>query len=221
VTRAALVFDLDGTLIDSAPDIHAASARMLKDFGHPPLSAPVVQGFIGNGAPVLVRRVMAAVGAGTADHALWFARFLHHYEADPATLTRPYPGVTGALAALAGAGHAMGLCTNKPEAPARAILAHFGLDRHFAAVVGGDTIGVTKPDPRPLSHLLAALPPGPRLYVGDSEVDSETARAAGVPFALFTQGYRKTPVDAMPHDFAFSHFDDLPALVARALEASP
>lgn len=216
--RAAVVFDLDGTLIDSAPDIHAAVVRMLEDFGHPPLTVAVVQGFIGNGAPKLVERVMAAVGAGAEDHGVWFARFLHHYEADPATLTRPYPGVPEALAALADAGHVMGLCTNKPESPARAILAHFGLDRHFAAVVGGDTIGVTKPDPRPLAHLMAALPAGPRLYVGDSEVDAETARAAAVPFALFTEGYRKSPVAALSHDVAFSRFDALPALVAQMLE---
>lgn len=218
--RAAIVLDLDGTLIDSAPDIHAAAARMLGEFGHAPLPLAQVQGFIGNGAPKLVARVMATVGADAGDHATWFARFLHHYEADPATLTRPYPGVPEALEALSAAGHAMGLCTNKPEAPARAILAQLGIDRHFAAVVGGDTLGVTKPDPRPLAHLLAALPQGPRLYVGDSEVDAETARAAGVPFALFTEGYRKSPVSALPHDMAFSHFGDLPALVGRFLDAA-
>jgi phosphoglycolate phosphatase len=111
----------------------------------------------------------------------------------------------------------MGLCTNKPEAPARAILAHLGLERYFAAVVGGDTLGVTKPDPRPLAHLLAALPPGPRLYVGDSEVDAETARAAGVQFALFTEGYRKVPVADLPHDVSFSNFKDLPAIVVRSM----
>lgn len=214
--RGALVFDLDGTLIDSAPDIHAACARMLADYGHAPLPPDRIQGFVGNGAPKLVERVMGAVGV-TSGHADWLARFLAHYEADPATLTRPYPGVTEALDALVSAGHALGLCTNKPEAPARAILRHFGMDHLFAVVIGGDSTPATKPDPLPLARAFDALPAGPRLFIGDSEVDAATARALPVAFALFTEGYRKSPLADLPHDHAFAAFADLPALVARAL----
>lgn len=214
--KGALVFDLDGTLVDSAPDIHAACVRMLADYGHGPLSPDRIQSFVGNGAPRLVERVMGAVGVGTG-HADWLARFLAHYEADPATLTRPYPGVPEALEHLAAAGHALGVCTNKPEAPAREILRLLGLDHHFAVVIGGDSTPATKPDPLPLARAYEALPPGPRLYVGDSEVDAATARALPVTFALFTEGYRKSPLTDLPHDFAFGRFADLPALVDRAL----
>ncbi|QYZ70243.1 phosphoglycolate phosphatase [Neotabrizicola shimadae] len=212
----ALVFDLDGTLIDSAPDIHAACVRMLADYGHAPLAPERIQSFVGNGAPRLVERVMGAVGE-TTGHADWLARFLAHYAADPATLTRPYPGVPEVLEHLAEAGHALGICTNKPETPAREILRRLGLDRHFAVVIGGDSTAATKPDPLPLARAYEALPGGPRLFVGDSEVDAATARALPVTFALFTEGYRKSPLADLPHDFAFSRFDDLPALVNRAL----
>lgn len=214
--RGALVFDLDGTLIDSAPDIHAACARMLADYGHAPLPPDRIQAFVGNGAPKLVERVMAAVGEPSG-HADWLARFLAHYEADPATLTRPYPGVAEALEELVSAGHALGLCTNKPEAPARAILRHFGMHHLFSVVIGGDSTPATKPDPLPLARAFDALPAGPRLFIGDSEVDAATARALPVAFALFTEGYRKSPLADLPHDHAFAAFSDLPALVDRAL----
>ena len=129
-------------------------------------------------------------------------------------LTVPYRGVPAALDALAAAGHALGVCTNKPTEPARAVLAHVGLLDRFGVVVGGDSLPVTKPDPAPLFAALDALPPGPSVYVGDSEVDAATAQAAGVPFLLFTEGYRKSPVDALPHAAAFGDWDDLPGLVA-------
>jgi len=115
------------------------------------------------------------------------------------------------------AGHALGVCTNKPAEPARAVLAHLGLLDRFAVVVGGDSLPVTKPDPAPLRAALEALPPGAAVFVGDSEVDAETARAAGVPFLLFTEGYRKSPISALPHAAAFAHWGALPGLVARVL----
>jgi len=130
-------------------------------------------------------------------------------------LTVPYRGVPAALEVLAAAGHALGVCTNKPAEPARAVLAHVGLLDRFAVVVGGDSLPVTKPDPAPLRAALDALPPGEALFVGDSEVDAATAKAAGVPFLLFAEGYRKEPVAELPHAAAFDRWDDLPRLVAR------
>jgi len=140
---------------------------------------------------------------------------LAQYNAASSALTRTYPGVVAVLSALQQAGHAMAVCTNKPEAPARAVLRDLGLARFFQVVIGGDTLAVTKPDPAPLHACIAALGGGATLYVGDSEVDAATAVAAGVPFALFTEGYRKTPVADLPHDVAFSTFEALPALVAQ------
>jgi len=213
----ALIFDLDGTLIDSAPDIHAAIVRTLADEGQPPLDLDRVRGFIGNGVPVLIDRTMAALGeaADPVRRADLIARFLAHYEPASADLTTVYPGVRTALQALQEAGHAMGLCTNKPAGPARDILAAFGLLPFFATIIGGDSLPERKPHPAPLLAARAALAGSAALYVGDSEVDAETAAAAGIPLLLFTEGYRKTPVSDLPHLHAFSDFAVLPDLVRR------
>jgi phosphoglycolate phosphatase len=213
---AAVIFDLDGTLVDSAPDIHAAVNRLLADLGEGALSAQTVKGFIGNGVPTLVARVLAACGHGPdpARQAEWQAGFLRHYEADSTTLTQLYPGVTEALSALLDQGHQLALCTNKPEGPARHILRAFGLAGFFPVVIGGDSLPQRKPDPAPLLAAADGLA-GPVLFVGDSEVDAETALAAQVPFLLFTEGYRKAPVHALPHAARFDRFSDLPAQVAR------
>ena len=208
-----LIFDLDGTLIDSAPDIHAAANRMLAGEGVEPLDLPTITSFIGNGLPKLVERVMAARGMDPVRHKMLTQITLDHYNADATTLTRPYPGVPQALQALEAAGHRLALCTNKPEAPARAVLADLGLAGHFPVIVGGDTLAVNKPDPAPALACVEAMGGGAAAYVGDSEVDAETAQRAGLPFYLFTEGYRKSPVAALPHKAAFADFADLPALI--------
>lgn len=211
----AVIFDLDGTLVDSAPDIHAGVAALLEEEGFAPLSFASVRGFIGNGVPVLITRVMAALDLepDAGRHADWSARFIERYEHDPGGLTRAYDGVEAALDAL---GLPLGLCTNKPEGPTRALLAQFGWAGRFAVLVGGDTLPVRKPDPAPLHEAVARIGGGKVVFVGDSEVDAETAARAGVPFLLFTGGYRKTPVAELPHLAAFDHWRDLPALVRAA-----
>ena len=213
----AIVFDLDGTLIDSAPDIHAAVNRMLADEGQAPLDLRTVISFIGHGLPKLVERVMRARGIDATQHARLTDLTLGHYNAASADLTVLYPGLMPALRQVRAEGYALGLCTNKPEAPARQILGQFGLADLFDVVIGGDSLPVRKPDPAPLLRAFEALGATGatgRLYVGDSEVDAETADRAGVPFALFTEGYRKTPAAAMPHLHLFDHFDQFPGLVA-------
>lgn len=215
MVRAA-IFDLDGTLIDSAPDIHAAVNTVLAAEGLPPVTLAETRGFVGSGAPVLVERVMAHCGLPPepALHARLLARLLDIYET-AVHLTQPYPGVPEALAALAAEGWALGLCTNKPERPARAVLAHLGLAELFSVLVGGDTLPERKPHPLPLRHVVAALGASRAVFVGDSEVDAETARAAGLPFAIYTRGYRHLPLTALPHDLAFDRFAALPAGLAR------
>ena len=208
----ALIFDLDGTLVDSAPDIHVGVARLLEDEGIAPLSFATVRGFIGGGVPILITRVMRATGMADDPqrHSDLCARFIARYEHEPAGLTRPYPGVEAALDAL---DHPLALCTNKPEGPTRALLAELGWAKRFRVIVGGDTVPVRKPDPAPLHHAIAQLGNGPVLFVGDSEVDAETASRAAVPLLLFTQGYRSTPVADLPHHAAFDHWDSFSALV--------
>ena len=216
----AVVFDLDGTLIDSAPDIHAATNALLAEDGLPALTFAQVKGFIGKGVPHLITRVLDAVGEDPQGprHADLVHRFEARYET-AVGLTVVYPNVIAALEALQAQGHVLGLCTNKPLAPTHAVLDHLNLSRFFGAVVGGDSLPVRKPDPAPLQATLAALGANPHktLYVGDSEVDAETAQRAGLPFLLFTEGYRKTPVEDLPHRAAFRDFADLPGLAARDL----
>ena len=141
---------------------------------------------------------------------------LAHYSAAATDLTRPYAGVAETLERLKQAGHVLALCTNKPEAPARAILRDLGMAHFFDGVVGGDTLNVKKPDPAPLLHIVGHLERADVLYVGDSEVDAETAQRAGIRFALFTGGYRKSPVDQIPHQDVFGDFTELPGLVEAA-----
>ncbi|HEY9548767.1 MAG TPA: HAD family hydrolase, partial [Kiloniellaceae bacterium] len=138
----ALVFDLDGTLVDSAPDIHAATAAFLAERGHEPLDLATITSFIGNGVPALVERVLRAVGEAADPQSVQavLPRFNAIYGADPSSLSRLYPGVAEALAELRRAGLRLGLCTNKPEAAARQMLADFGIAACFAAVVGGDSL---------------------------------------------------------------------------------
>ena len=216
---ARIVFDLDGTLIDSAPDICGIANQLLTREGADPITLTETRSFIGNGAAVFVARMRAARGIAESEQARLHADFVTIYDS-AVTLTQVYPGARAALAALAAVGHRMGICTNKPERPARAVLDHLGLTGHFGVILGGDSLPVHKPDPAPLRAALAALGDGPAIYVGDSEVDAETAQRAGVPFLLFTEGYRKSAVDLIPHTRAFDDFAALPGLVA-ALAALP
>lgn len=211
----AIIFDLDGTLIDSAPDIHAAVNKALAETGDGELSFDTVRGFIGNGVAVLLERVIEAQGLSPDRHAAMLDSFLRHYAADPTTLTTLYPGVVDAIEQFRDEGWAMGVCTNKPEAATHQILKAFGIDQFFGAVVGGDSTDVIKPDPKPLLTCIEKLGADGAVYVGDSEVDAACAQRAGIRFALFTEGYRKGDIDDMPQDARFSDFDVLVAIVAR------
>jgi len=215
---SAIIFDLDGTLIDSAPDIHAVANAVLTDAGHDPVTTDQSRSFIGNGVATLVTRMMAAQGiedtGGT--HARLLDDFLRRYQR-AYSLTTLYPGAVDALQRLGGAGFKLGLCTNKPYRPALAVLQHFGILALFGAVVGGDSLAQRKPDPAPLLHTAKLLGASHAAFVGDSEVDADCAHRAAMPFALFTEGYRKSPIEALPHDAAFADFADLPALAARLI----
>lgn len=213
---ARIVFDLDGTLIDSAPDIHSVACAVLAAEGAAPITLEETRRFIGNGAAVFVAKMRAARGIAESAQARLLDAFVARYET-AVDLTRPYPGAVAALGALREAGHVLGLCTNKPIAPTRSVLAHLGLDRMFGVVLGGDCLPVRKPDPAPLRAAFAALPAGLEVYVGDSEVDAETAERAGVPFVLFTEGYRKGSVDGMAHWGRFDDFAVLPGLIEALL----
>lgn len=212
-----VIFDLDGTLIDSAPDIQHVTSVILGELGKDELTLAETRGFVGDGAAVFVSRMMAARGIDETSysHTQLLTKFLAQYE-NSVELAVHYPGVLAALAVLKAAGHSLGLCTNKPELPTRAVLRHMGMDTTFDAVIAGGMLDSRKPDPAMLLQVIADLGGGPTLFVGDSEIDAETAKRAGILFALYSGGYRKTPVSEMHQNWVFDHFDVLESIVAEA-----
>ncbi|MEZ5573520.1 MAG: HAD-IA family hydrolase [Halioglobus sp.] len=213
-----IVFDLDGTLIDSAQDIQSVAATVLARHGKAALTLEETRRFIGEGSAVFVRRMMAArnIEAIPERFASLHDEFLAQYEfaLDKAVF---YPGVIDALTAMKAAGHKLGLCTNKPHRPALAVLRHMHLDVFFDTVVAGGMLASRKPEPDMLLLAMENLGGDATLYVGDSEIDAETAIRAGVIFALYSGGYRKTPVSEMQWDWVFDHFDALPDIVSLAM----
>ncbi|MGB3277769.1 MAG: phosphoglycolate phosphatase [Pseudorhodobacter sp.] len=215
----SVIFDLDGTLIDSAADIAANANAVLEEMGMGTLPPAQIASFVGKGVAHLIGQVLNASGM-VADGPLFkpmLVRFNQRYET-AFEHTTIYPGVTKALVQLTEMGCALGVCTNKPIAPTHAVLRHLGLDRHFGAVYGGDSLDQRKPDPAPLFATAKDLGRAQVIYVGDSEVDAETAANAKLPFLIYTEGYRKTPVHELPHDAAFNDFKQLPGLVASLMK---
>ncbi|RRH74763.1 HAD-IA family hydrolase [Falsigemmobacter faecalis] len=214
----SLVFDLDGTLIDSAPDIAAALNQVLKDEGLAPLSLAQVIGFIGNGIPALIAKARTHYGLSDARQEVMLAAMLGCYRHDQ---TRLYPGVREALSSLKAGGYRLGLCTNKNLGPTHEVLAACGLAEFFEVVIGGDSLAVKKPDSAPLQAAFAALGGTPFLYIGDSEVDEETARRAALPFAFFTGGYCHLPEERLTFALKFDSFAGLPEAVRGLAFTAP
>ncbi len=209
-----VVFDLDGTLADTAQDLTAALNAVLRELGRAQLPEARVRTMIGHGARALVRKGLAATGVVTdqiVEQA--FARFLAIYGEAICTETRPFEGAADMLDDLAARGVKTALCTNKPEALTHDLLAGLGWSDRFAAVVGGDTLPVRKPDPGPLREAITRAGGRRPVFVGDSLTDADTARAAGVPFVAATFGYCEGPVEALGADAIVTRFGDLlPAL---------
>ncbi|WLS11532.1 phosphoglycolate phosphatase (plasmid) [Shinella sumterensis] len=217
MSKGTIVFDLDGTLVDSVPDLAGSLDTLMEERGLAPIGVETARRLIGHGIPNLVRRALAERGVEWQDDtgAVAVKRFTEIYGARVAQETRPYADVETVLEQLAGEGWRMAVCTNKMERFARQIVDHLGLSRHFAVVAGPDTFGVGKPDPRHLTETAAAAGGGhPVLFVGDSEVDIATGRAAGVPVIALTYGYTKTPLDDLGADRLIDTFAELPDAIA-------
>ena len=213
---AALVFDLDGTLIDSRGDITTAINRMRSGYGLPPIPLEAVVTMVGEGARLLVER---ALGPGfpseRVDEAL--ARYLEHYGEVCLEQTRPYPGVEEMLETLHAA-YPLALLSNKGEAFSRKVLAGLGLDRFFREILGGDSLPTRKPDPAGL-HLLAqrlGVPVERLMLVGDTWIDAETAHNAGCAFALVEWGFPRPPkLDEVKADLRVERAGELAAALAQ------
>lgn len=215
-----LLLDLDGTLVDSVPDLAAALNRLMTARGLAPFADAEVAAMVGDGAGALVRRAMAARGAEPDREPDQDAlrNFLEDYGAHTAVLTKPYPGVVPTLRALAAEGWRLAVCTNKPEAPARRLLAELGMLELFAAVGGGDTVPARKPDP---AHPLATLrraggAPGAAVVVGDHRNDVLAAAGAGLPCIFAAWGYGP-PEMAQGARATAGRFEEVPALARDLL----
>ena len=215
----AIVFDLDGTLIDSAPDLQAAINGVLAAQGRGALGLVQVRHMIGDGAAKLVERACRATGAppAPAQREEMVQRFLEHYRAEPMRRTRLYPGVLPVLARLRGANHPLGICSNKPHQAALELLQGLGLAPLFDALLGSGATPRHKPHPSHLLATVAALGGDPRrsLMVGDAEPDAEAAQRADMPLVLVTYGYAKTPHDQLPAAARIGSFEQLPAAITH------
>ena len=213
MTTRAVIFDLDGTLVDTAPDLMAATNHVLALLRRRPITMPEVRTFVGRGARILIERGVAATGDAIDEASLTYyhAEFLRHYEGHTADRSEIFPGVVALLKRLADSGIKAGVCTNKPEDLSRLLLDTLDLSRFFGAVVGPDTIGIAKPNAAPYLEAVRRLGVEPQhsIMVGDSDVDILTARAAKVPVIAVTFGYTAKPVAEFGPDYLVSHFDEI------------
>jgi phosphoglycolate phosphatase len=203
-----IVFDIDGTLVDTAPDLTNALNYVLTARGHAPVRAACVREAVGYGARVMIEQALQLTGAqGDADAML--PDFLAHYEANIARESRLFPGAMAALEKLADAGAKLAVCTNKREYLTRSLLQSLDIETFFAGIAGRDTLDVSKPDP---GHVLGAIAlaggePTRAVMIGDSAVDIEAARRASVPSILVEFGYCPPPPDGPRPDAVIGHFD--------------
>jgi phosphoglycolate phosphatase len=208
-----LVFDLDGTLADTAGDLIGALNFVLAGEGIAPVPVAAARSLLGAGGRALIARGFALSGRGLAPEKLeaLFVDFLAHYNAHIADQSRLYPGVEACLARCAEAGWRLAVCTNKMERSSRLLLGKLGVADRFAFVCGQDTFGLAKPDPRPLLETIrrAGGDPARAAMVGDSRIDVETARAARTPVIVVDFGYSDVPVAELGPDRVISHFDAL------------
>jgi len=214
--RGVLIFDLDGTLVDSMPDLRAALNEMLGAMHQRELTPGEVRRMIGDGTRALVERALTATRTVTDVDAA-HRRFLQLYEATPVKLSRIYPSVEATLKSLRDSGARFAICTNKPQRATLAVLQGFGIAGYFDAVLGGDTVPFRKPDPR---HLLAAIERlgatiNAAVMIGDNENDYAAARAAGIPVILMRYGYLRVPPETLAPDAWLDRFHDVPQALER------
>lgn len=208
-----VVFDLDGTLVDTLPDIEAAANAVLAAAGRRALRPREIRQLIGSGGRVLMRNAFRATGEPASESRIdaAFAAYVAAYEDSPTGGSTPFPGVHAALEALAERGLRLAVCTNKPDHLARVVLETFDLARFFAGVVGANALPVKKPRPEPLEEAVARAGGAgrPAVMVGDSPIDAEAARAASIPFIAVSFGYSPVPAAQLGADAVIDSFDEL------------
>lgn len=207
---AVVVFDLDGTLADTAPDLTGALNHALTVMGRPTVPEDSVRHMVGHGARALLQKGLAATGAVSEDLVeQGFPIFIEHYTANIAAGTRPFPGLESAMDKLDAMGVRLAICTNKMESLSHRLIAALGWQQRFAALVGGDTLPVRKPDPAPLFEAIARAGGGRAAFVGDSITDTQTGINANIPTVAVTFGFSDRPHDQLGASRLIDHYDEL------------
>jgi phosphoglycolate phosphatase len=221
MNRPIIVFDLDGTLVDTAPDLLESLNHSLAAGGAQLTDTRGFHQFVGHGGRVMIERAYAAQKRmlDKAEHDRLFALFLDHYGTNIPGQSQPYPGVPEALKRLAEAGYLLAVCTNKTEEFSKRLLQGVGLANRFAAICGADTFAFRKPDPR---HLLETIKlahgdPSQAVMVGDSQTDIDTAVAAGIPVVAVDFGYTERHVREFNPSRIISHYDELAVTMCEDL----
>jgi phosphoglycolate phosphatase len=221
---AAIAFDLDGTLVDTAHDLIGTLNWLLAEEGHPPLPLAEARPFIGRGARWMIERGFQAAEAPLAPAQVQplFERFIRRYEGHIADESRPFPGCVEALEILKSRGAKLCVCTNKMTGLSTALLNALDMMRLFDAVIGSDATPAIKPDPRHLETAIAAVGGlmNRAIMVGDATTDAGAARAAKVPLVLVSFGYTETPARDLAPDALIDHFEELPDVCARLLASA-
>ena len=219
-----IAFDLDGTLVDSAPDLIATLNRMLAPRGHAPVPLSSARHLVGHGARALLRHGFAEAGAvwDEAAEPEMFDRFIDDYVAHIADDSRPFEGVVETLDALSARGAILCVATNKRTDLAVALIDAVGLTRHFVVVAGPDRVSARKPDGAHVREAvkLAGGDPARAVMVGDATTDTGSARAAGVPCVVASFGYNDAPLSELGGDIVIDHFSDLIAAVGALRQAA-
>ena len=224
MSSPVIVFDLDGTLIDTAPDLVAALNVVFAREGLPPVPYAAARNLIGGGARTMIMRGIEAEGRVIAPSEIdrMFKDFIAHYAEHIADDSRPFPGLSGALDALDAGGYRLAVCTNKLERLSILLLKQLGLAERFAFICGQDTFGMQKPDPEVLRRTVAAVGGSLQntIMIGDSINDIRVARAAGVPVIAVDFGYTDQPVSELGPDRVISDFSQLPAALTELCAAN-
>lgn len=207
-------FDLDGTLIDTSGDLAAAVNYAVGQLGRPPFPVEAIKPFVGRGARVMLERALSASGECSAEiieNAL--PVLLDYYQQNLAIHSVPYPGLISALDALAEAGIRLAICTNKAERFAAPLMEQIGLADRFASLIGGDTVGISKPDPAPIQAMIERAGGGRCIFLGDTINDIAGARNAGIPSIAVSFGFVEGTVAELGADAIIHHFDELVPLL--------
>ena len=213
-----IIFDLDGTLVDSAPDLNACGNRILSQINEQPVSLEQSKTFIGDGVRIFIEKTLSFVGRSISLEELNVIErlFLKDYQKHSAELSEPYPGVVTALTKLKEAGFEMGVCTNKPQEASERLLETLKLSQFFSKIAGGDYYAVRKPNKHHLLQLIDDLNGSPEktLMVGDNEHDAAMARDGLVYFVFCAYGYSRLPINEIIYNESISSFSDIVNLKA-------